>query len=60
MKSDLERYEEAWREFFTARDLATDPSLPSHVRQQWRKRHRALGQQIKRMKKSLCTELVEG
>jgi hypothetical protein len=44
-------YEETQAAYREALDLATDPSLPAHKRGEWRKRQRALGGQLARMRR---------
>jgi hypothetical protein len=45
-------YEEVQAAYQEACDLATDPSLPAHQRAQWRKRQRALGGQLARLRRA--------
>ncbi len=50
IKSD--GYEETQAAYQEACDLATDPSLPAHKRGEWRKRQRALGGQLARLRRA--------
>jgi hypothetical protein len=49
IKSDS--YDQTRAAYREACDLATDPSLPAHKRGEWRKRQRALGGQLARLRR---------
>ncbi len=50
IKSDS--YDQTRAAYREACDLATDPSLPAHKRGEWRKRQRALGGQLARLRRA--------
>ncbi len=50
IKSDS--YDQTRGAYREACDLATDPSLPAHKRGEWRKRQRALGGQLARLRRA--------